>query len=41
LDAGCNGGFVEARGAVDAVAIEERYRGVTEMGRAFDERFGE
>ena len=34
-------GLVKARRAVDAVAIEQRQRGVAEIGRAIDERFGQ
>src|SRR5262249_2758791 len=37
LDAGGNGGFVEARDAVDAVAIEERERWIPERHRAIDQ----
>src|SRR5262249_39379879 len=35
------GGLVEARRAVDAVAIEEREGGIPEIGGAIDERFGQ
>jgi hypothetical protein len=38
---GTERGFVKARGAVDAVAIEQRQRGIAEVGRAIDERLGE
>ena len=41
LDPGGARGLVEARRAVDAVAIEQRHRGVSEIGRAIDERFGQ
>jgi hypothetical protein len=32
---------VKARRAVDAVAIEQRQRGIAEIGRPVDERLGE
>ncbi len=32
---------MKARRAVDAVAIEQRERGIAERGRALDERFGQ
>ena len=38
--AGGEGGFVEARGAGDAVAVEQRHRRIAEHGRAIDQRLG-
>jgi hypothetical protein len=40
-DAGGEGGFVEAGGAVHAISIEQRQRRVAERRRTLDERFGE
>ena len=39
FDPGGKGSFVKPRRAVDAVAIEERERGIAELGGAVDERF--
>jgi len=36
---GGEGGFMKARRARDAVAIEQRHRRVAQHGRAFDDRF--
>ena len=40
-EAGGFRGLMEPRRAVDAVAIEQRHRGIAESGRALDERFGQ
>jgi hypothetical protein len=34
-------GFMEARGAVDAISVEQRERWIAERRRALDERFGQ
>ena len=40
LQAGGFRGAIELRRAIDAVTIEERDRGIPEIGRARDERVG-
>ena len=37
---GSEGGFMEARRAGDAVAIQQRHRRIAEQGRAIDQRLG-